>query len=100
MRQTYKRLRNRLVLWWYSRPPSRPKHPLHKLDDPDTAIWPSRIAGDGLIVIRGMGGGGDLVHAHDTTDEKLFWRWWRALGGEIMFDEDGDLYIPWESVNQ
>jgi|TARA_Y100000310_G_scaffold234320_1_gene237242 hypothetical protein len=47
-----------------------------------------------------MGGGGDLVHAHDTTDEKLFWRWWRALGGEIMFDEDGDLYIPWESVNQ
>lgn len=36
-----------------------------------------------------------LLSAEEAADSELFWRQWKAWGGERLFFEDGTPYEPW-----
>ena len=86
---------NRLLVWYYSRPTKRPAKTLQRLvEGKPVDFFPTSIAG--LHLVGREGHNGIMVCSGEVTDPEIFWAWWRYLGGLPMVDEDGDVLLPWE----
>ena len=91
-----RRIWNRLLIWYYSRPTKRPARTLQRLvNGKPVDFYPVMVAG--LHLIGREGQEGIMVDADGTTDPDTFWLWWRHLGGLPMVDEDGDVWLPWKN---
>ncbi len=115
MREWFRRWRERRLYKRLSRPVKRPTslllrfprgyeyvpHPAgpREIGAEGIPFMPLRIAGLKLV---GRGWEANevkvsqiLLGVEEAVDPELFWQWWRHLGGGPMWDEDGDIFVPW-----